>query len=365
MSLLSGPGLSGAVGGVNSNVVALASGQQWTVGPTAGFYQIVLSKYHILQQYDPVAGFWRGTGSNGTGGEAQTLYSDGVSYRIANNTGSAVGALLTNAGSGYTSAPTVTPSAGNSVWRAIVGGAVSTSVTILNGGLSYAYAPNVWIAPPPPGGIQATATCTISNGIVNSVTIVDQGAGYVTPPQIVFINDPRELANPLLSDGYNASAALSLTGAGTVTGLVCTDNGQGNLATLPTLAFSGGGGSSAAATVIMNWTIASFAISTAGAGLAGTFAQITALDAFPTTAPAYTNPTTQSNLVYTRPATIKAAISAGALTLTGSSVSDGGAYTSSPVPLVLASASVVTTAPVVTFTMGGATGVSYVTPVGA
>ena len=357
MGLFSGPGLTPSLKGVVTNEFVLQPGQAQTIQP-AGWYAVVLGKYHTIQQYDPITQTWRSVGSSGDGAVAEYQYSDGVNYRIVNQSGCPVGALLTNAGSGYTSAPTVTASAGSSIWRAIVGGALNTTVTVTNGGVNYTYPPIVQIAAPPAGGIQATGYCTLTSGVVTSVTIVDQGAGYASAPVITFVNDPREGVNNVAT-GYNAAAIATLTGAGTITGLLCLDHGvvgATGLSTLPTLSFSGGGGSSAAATVIMNWAITAYAAGTAGAGLAGTVAQITAEDAFPTTAAAYANPTTQSNLVVTRPANIKAPISGAGITATGQVVYDGGAYTSSPTPLVIPTASIVTTAPVVTFTMGGIIG---------
>lgn len=344
------------------NTVALAPGQMWTLGPEAGLYQVTLSPYHTIQYFDPNMAVWRSMGSAGEGGAANTLFSDGNAVRIVNQTGCAVGALLTNAGSGYTSAPTVTASAGGSMWRAIVGGAVSTSVTIISGGAGYTYPPRVVIDAPQRGGIQATAVATLSSGAVSAVTIVDQGAGYVSTPNIAFVNDPREVENPAVTAGYGASAALTLTGAQTVTGVLCTNVGSAAVSSLPTLSFSGGGGSSAAATTIMNWTVTNAAIGTAGAGLSGAFARVIGEDAFPTTSPAYTNPTSQANLVTLRNADIRFAVSAGALS--GSPrIVDGGCFTSAPTPLVTANASQVTTPPVVTFTMGGANGVSFVSRV--
>lgn len=357
----SGPG-TGSVNRDVSNSWSLGSGQVRVLGPEAGWYQVQVNKYHTVQTYDPVTQTWRAVGSSNEGSFIETVWSDGVNYRVANQTGCPVGALLTNAGSGYTSAPTVTPSAGGSIWKAVIGGAVSTSVTITNGGVGYTYPPIVLITPPGPGGIQATATCSLTSGAVSSVTIIDQGAGYSQPPQIVFLNDPREGINNI-APGYNASAVATLVGAGTVTAVLMLDHGQGNQTALPTLTFSGGGGSSAAATVIMNWAITAWNPGTPGAGLAGTFANVTAIDNYPTTAPAYTNPSLYNTLVATRPANIRAAISAGALTLTGSTILDGGCYTSSPIYNVLATASAVTTAPVVTFTLGGVAGASYVMPV--
>ena len=100
-----------------------------------------------------------------------------------------------------------------------------------------------------------------------------------------------------------------------------------------------------------------------GGGLTGAFAWVTAEDLFPTTAAAYTNPATQSGLVSTRAANLKATVTAGALTTTAT-VYDGGIYTAaSPTGLVISAASVVTTATAPSFAVGGQTSIAYVTPV--
>jgi hypothetical protein len=329
--------------------IALQAGQAW-LAPAGRWYK-ASGRYINWQEWDPISQFWRAIGGGSAEAPPQRVVSDGNNYRLVNQTGCAVGALLTNAGSGYTSAPTVTPSAGGSLWRAIVGSVVSTTVAITNGGTNYTYPPMVIFSQPPAGGIQATGFCTLSGGSVASVTVVDQGAGYMMPPLITFVNDPREAVNNI-GQGFNAAAIASLTGSGTINALICIDHGT-PLTAVPTLTFSGGGGSAAAATALMCWSITAYAAGTAGVGLAGTVARITAEDAFPTTAAAYLNPTTQSNLVKVRSADIKAPISAGGITATGAVFYDGGIYTSVPTPLVIPSASVVTTAPVVTFTMGG------------
>ena len=351
----SGNGPAGAISfSLNSGGVMLVPQGNWKLN---------LSKYHNYQRYDPTTTTWRAVGSANEGAFIEDFISDGVNHRITNQTGCPIGALLTAAGSGYTSPPTVTASAGGSIWKAIVGGAISTTVTIVNGGLNYTYPPLVIFSLPPAPGVQATGYATLAGGVVTSITVVDQGAGYLSPPTITLANDSRELASPNLTDGVSASAVATLVGAQTVTAVLCVDHGQGNQAVLPTLTFAGGGGSAAAATVIMNWSIATFIVGTAGAGLSGAFAQITALDSFPATAPAYTNPTFQSNLLVPRQATIKAVVTAGALVLAGSTILDGGTYSAVPIALVYPTASVITIAPVVTFTMGGYSGVTFLTPV--
>ena len=362
MGLFGGTGVNPSLKGNPTNRISLQSGAVWTL--PAGWQMVRPDGYTVVQQYDPITGIWWKIGAGGATASVEYIYSDGVNYRLANQTGCPVGALLTTAGSGYTSAPTVTASAGGSIWRAIVGGAVSTTVTVTNGGANYTYPPNVLISAPPPGGIQATGYCTLTSGAVTSVTITNQGAGYASAPTITFQNDPREGVNGV-TVGYNAAATAVLTGAGTVTGVLCLDHGTGGQTSTPTLAFAGGGGSSAAATAIMCYSITSISSvsNSGGAGLTGAFAWVTAEDLFPTTAAAYTNPATQSGLVSTRAANLKATVTASALTTTAT-VYDGGIYTAaSPTGLVISAASVVTTATAPSFAVGGQTGVAYVTPV--
>ena len=167
--------------------------------------------------------------------------------------------------------------------------------------------------------------------------------------------------NATITAGSGAQAVTTLTGAGTLIALLCLDHGAGGQTAVPSLTVSSGSG---AATAIMCWTITSYTAGTAGAGLSGSNAIVTALDAFPTTAAAYTNPSTQSGLVKVRNATIKAPISSGGITATGaiyqSGSYDSGIYTSAVTPVVMATASVVSTAPVLTAAMGGISDTSLI-----
>jgi hypothetical protein len=329
MGLFSGPGINPNLRGLNSNVISLNASETWLIQP-AGWYMIRPGRYTTIQTKDPITNVWRNIGDSTTSAVAQRTYSDGVNFRLANQTGCAIGALITNAGSAYTSAPTVTASAGSSVWSAIVGGAISTTVTVTNVGASYTYPPAVVISPPPPGGIQATAVTTLSGTGIGTITVVDQGAGYIAVPTVTFVNDPREGLNNV-SVGYGGAAVASLTGAGTITGLLCLDHGTGAQTAVPTLSFTGGGGSSAAATVIMCWSITSYVVSatTAGSGYALPVL-VSAFGGFPSTAAAYTNVSTQSQLLKSRAAVIQGSVSGVALTTVGQTVLDGGIYPGAP-----------------------------------
>jgi hypothetical protein len=339
------------------NRLNMQGGDAFLIEP-AGWYYVKLGIYTVLQQFDPILNTWFGVGgSENDGASVHYIYSDGTNYRLANLTGCAVGALLTNHGSGYTSAPTVTASAGGSKWSAVVGGLVSTAVTVTNGGANYTYNPIVTISAPPAGGIQATANSTISGGAVTAITIVDQGGGYTTPPTISITNDPREGVNGVTA-GYGAAAVCTLTGSGTIAGVVCLDPGLGTNTAVPTLAFSGGGGASAAATAIMCWSINTFT-PTAGTGFTSA-SLLSALDAFPTTAAAYLQPAIHANWVRTRPAQILMPQSAGAPTATGAVFYDRGIYTSVPTALVTTGGTLITQSTTVAFTMAGVADTSFI-----
>ena len=355
--MFSGPGVS-ATNKLGFGEIALPSGACWPVTP-AGNYEVRLGRYTVLQYFDQTLQTWRavGGGDGIGGGSVHYIYSDGTNFRLANLTGCVVGALLTNHGSGYTSAPVVTASAGGSLWRAVVGGLVNTSVTVSNGGTNYTYQPTVLFSTPPAGGIPATGYATLSGGAVSTVTVTNQGGGYASPPTISFVNDPREGQNGVTA-GYNAAAVATLTGSGTIAGVICIDPGTGGQAAVPTLAFAGGGGSAAAATAIMCWTITAYT-PTAGTGYTGN-SLLSGLDAFPTTSPAYTNPATQSGWVKTRNAQILMPESGGAPTATGAVIYDGGIYTSTPTSLITTNGALVTQTATIAFTMGGVTDTSYI-----
>lgn len=337
-----GPGVTPSSRGLPSSALTLSPGSTMLI--PAGSWSLDTGLYGVIERFDPVTGIWRHAGDQGRG--QSVVLADGVNERVANRTGCAVGALLTNAGSGYTSAPLVTPSAGASVWAAVMGALVSTVTTVATGGSNYVYPPICQIGSPSYPGIQATAVATISGGVVNAITITNQGGGYIATPTINLINDPRD------TTGGGATGVLSLTGSGTVNGVLCIDHGN-PLTAVPTLTFTGGGGASAAATTIMDFSLTGYTVGTAGAVVAAPV-QVWGLPAVTAGAAAYTNPQSQTGLVNMRQGSIIGAVSAGALTATGLVVQDGGHYETVPSLMILQSG-VATTFPIATATVGGQT----------
>jgi hypothetical protein len=341
MGLYGGNGLTPSLKGLTTNVVALKAGQVQLI--PAGWFEVRSGPYSVVQQYDPITGIWRTIGGS-SGGSVEYIASDGNNYRLANQNGCVVGAVLTNVGASYTSAPVVTASAGGSIWKAIVGGAISQTVTVTNAGTNYTYAPQVQISAPPPGGVQATAFCTLSGSTVSTVTVVDQGAGYLSPPTITFVNDPREGLNAT-TVGYSAAAVAVLTGSGTITALLCLDHGTpiaftaGSATTIPTLSFAGGGGNSAAATSLMNWSITglqSGSFSNGTSGVTGSLAWIVGIDQPTAANSTVLNVAVQRNLVKGRNASLYIPIAGGVLTAyTTAVVQDGGVYQGTPLLVVM------------------------------
>jgi hypothetical protein len=292
----------------------------------AGTWMVDTGPYTTVQEFDPVQAQWQSPGGDNGGfsGGPQYVNSDGFNYRVANLCGTIVGAFVTTAGSAYTTAPTVTfTNAASAAATAIIGGAVSTTVTVTNGGSGYLWAPIVFLDSPPQGaGYQATASCTISAGAVSTVTINNQGAGYTAVPNLYFINDPRDTV------GIGATAVATLTGAQTVTQLIITNQGTANTTLFPTIAFSSG---SAAATPIMVRAIGGVSMTTAGSGYSGNVVVTAYGNGWVGSANVLTNPRWTTNLVRNRPATLLlgTATSGGALTGGGASLFDGGIFASS------------------------------------
>lgn len=242
----------------NGYDVPLAAGTTYNI--PAGVYVVIPGSYTFLQSKDPNSGLWRvvDSGQGNTG--ICTIDSDGTNYRLANLTGCPMGAVVTNVGSGYTSPPTIVPSAGGSSWKAYVGGDLS-SMTITSGGSNLTYPPTIIIDPPPVGGLQAYATCTISAGAINTVTYISQGAGYKVAPNVTVVLDPRDPNNAAFFPNTATPATLPVLtavvdsgAAAKVVAVECTDPGT-PVTAVPALTFSGGGGSSAAATAIMNFAV--------------------------------------------------------------------------------------------------------------
>jgi hypothetical protein len=232
-----------------STAITLQSGM-YSVLPS-GQYMVQLGRYSVIQYYDPVSLTWRNfnTAYNSI---PFFFVSDGYNYRIINLSGTVVGGVVTNAGTANTAkngfwaagsssvtgatctvaapanAPTLT-----AAMNVIVGGAVSTTVTVTAGGSGYVIPPIVTFAPPAPGGLLATGYAVLTAGVVTSVVVTNQGAGYVAAPTVT--------VTPVTGDpGVNCvlTAALDSGNNGKMVAVTMSNYG-GGYATVPTITQAG------------------------------------------------------------------------------------------------------------------------------
>lgn len=336
--LPAGQGLVGQFG-------AISSPQIGTQNPLTGQYAMQLGQYSVLQQYDAGLNYWQDVCVSPYSAPC-TISSDGTNYRIANTTGCPVGALITAAGSGgtngfygYTQGAgdavqpaltigsaitiqngivtagnavfTITASAGGSLWNAIVGGAINTTIsfsgTVYNGNLgvnntfgattggvtaaagsSYTKPPIIVFTPPPNQGQQPyilpTAVCTISAGAINAITVTGQGAGLLGLPGIVVIPQPGDSTGGGAVLGWIA-ANNGQVGSGTLVAMWPAYNGT-VLTAVPTFTYGGTSSPAPTATAIMNFVVTGFTGGTGGTGYTGGVFN----GGIVSGTPAYTNP---------------------------------------------------------------------------
>ncbi len=168
---------------------------------------------------------------------------------------------ITTAGSDYTAVPAVTfeaaPSGGTTATGTVTAYYYVAGATITNGGSGYNAAPVVWFSAAPSGGTTATGTATISGfgGAVTQVVMTNAGAGYTSPPTVWF------------SGGFGTGATASVTAYYYVEGVTMTDAGSG-YTSAPTVTFEAApsGGTTATGTAVISSSVTSVTITNAGSG---------------------------------------------------------------------------------------------------
>ena len=307
--------------GVLGSFGALTSPQIGSGNTLTGQYLVQLGQYTTLQVFDPGLQYWRNVSV--TPQQLLTVSGDSANFRLINSTGCPVGGLITNAGSGGTNGfygynasggaiaatgggsilPgaamniasgsinagnaifTITPSAGGSLWNAIVGGGVNTTISLsgtayantstfsptsgsftASGGSGYVFPPIIVFTPPPGQGNQPyilpEATCTISAGAINAVTVTNQGAGLVGLPGITVV--------PALGDTVGGGALLgwsssnyAMVGSGTLMAMWPVFPGTAQTS-VPTFTFGGTSNPAPSVTAIMNFVVTGFTQTQAG-----------------------------------------------------------------------------------------------------
>ena len=120
-----------------------------------------------------------------------------ISYTITNSgSGYRVNPIPTISDPGITATATVTVGSGSSAGTII-------AVSVVSFGGNYSQPPLVTIAPPPSGGIQATATAVLRRGFVRSILITNPGSGYDSLIPNITITNP--------GSGYTSLPTVTLT----------------------------------------------------------------------------------------------------------------------------------------------------------
>ncbi len=147
-----------------------------------------------------------------------------------------------------------------------------TSITVRGGGSGYLSAPAVTIAAPT-SGTTATATATLTAGVVTAITVNIEGNGYtVANPPAVTIAAPKVPGTPPVTNvqfAGRATTAASSAALGTgdqVLFIKVTQGGSG-YSFPPNVTFSGGGGSGAAGTAVLSGnSVVSVTVTAQGSG---------------------------------------------------------------------------------------------------
>jgi len=346
----------------SSNRQSLAPGNSIVL--PAGTFYVTLGSYCILQYLDPVTGVWTMSSAAAWNGDTKYVKSDGFTTRIANLTNCPVSASITNYGAGgyVQSSTTITATGGTSTWLPIVGGQLAV-LSITSIGAGYGVEPLVFIPPPPPaannangvGGIQASAYAVIASGTVSAITFTNPGAGYPVAPIGVIVPSPFD---PNLSTGITAATVtFSLVASGSITGVLCTNNGA--TLTSPTAITLTVNGAGTQATIVPNVMQTIITASLAGTGLGqGTVTgMVTSTGGAPSVGTITNSPEYNHLAFRPRQAQITSAITAGGtIAAQLGTIIDGGLFMSTPTPIQLgggfgAAGSVVNNT--ITFTMGG------------
>ena len=158
--------------------------------------------------------------------------------------GAVVAVTITNPGSGYTTAPSVTFSSGAAAATAVVETGQVNTVTLTNAGTGYTSQPTVTISAPP-SGTTATAIAqynTFATGTL-SVLVTNGGTGYGASGSfsVSFAG----------GTGGSGAAGTAIVSGGAVTQVIMTNPGSG-YTSAPTVSFSSGSGTGATGKVVLN-----------------------------------------------------------------------------------------------------------------
>jgi hypothetical protein len=329
--------LANAPQDASSNRQSLAPGQSLAI--PAGDWYITMGFYCVIQHLDPVTNTWI-VGQGGGWERGMTwVKSDGFNCRVANMTGCPIDGTVVQYGGGWVQASTTisVTGGGGSTWLPIVGGQLGTaSVTAVGAG--YGVAPLVFIPPPPGaannangvGGKQASGWAAIASGTVSGFTFTNPGAGYPSAPKLVVVPSPFD---PNLAAGITAATiTCSIVGAGSITGILCTNSGAplANPANI-TLTVAGAGSNATVAPFVMQ-TTTTVSLAGTGTGMGTLGSLITSVGGAPSVGTVTNSP--EFNHTYWIPRPLQAlganTVGLGTIAAQIATIIDGGLFLGTP-----------------------------------
>jgi FtsP/CotA-like multicopper oxidase with cupredoxin domain len=173
-----------------------------------------------------------------------------IRVRPADVAGDAVSSVsVINGGSNYLFAPSVEFSGGEGLGAAATATCAIDKITVVNLGSGYVTPPLVKISGG--GGTGATAIAKISAGRVVGIQVTNKGSGYSSAPTVEILRGPYSLWMPYVAGGLGGGGGVDTTTARavatlTVNAITLTDGGAGYTA-VPDVKLLSGGGSGAKA----------------------------------------------------------------------------------------------------------------------
>jgi hypothetical protein len=150
-------------------------------------------------------------------------------------TGSVASISVTAAGSGYTSMPAVSITGGGGVGATAAAIGAVNAITLTAAGSGYTAAPTISFA-----GGSGTGAAASSTLRLNSISVASGGSGYSSAPTVAINNT---------GTGGSGAAAGTPTIAGSVASLTLTHGGSG-YTSVPTVSFGGSGSGASAVAVV-------------------------------------------------------------------------------------------------------------------
>lgn len=180
------------------------------------------------------------------------------------------GAIITSPG--YTLVASLPITGNGATATATLSGGVVSTIAVINGGSGYTSSPLVTIQGILNAGTGATATATIVSGIVTAIAVTAGGSGYTNEVSVTITSQSGVLSlinfeqdSGALQTNNPATATATLT-TGTISAVTVTNPGS-EYETPPPIVVTGGGGTGAIlVAVLTGGTISSISITSGGIG---------------------------------------------------------------------------------------------------